>query len=178
MPFSLRNSVWWKSAFVAAVQCPCYLLMEGERKERSEWACIVLCSRQFMHTHTHSLLLYKEINALSFPLCAQHLTVPQASCDQTPHRVLQLLILKLTQWGFCTLVLQFIYIVFSCNKRCCFWWLFLLYFLFFVVGNGFIHFLMVTMVFFPHTYFLFLITILPYLLSGHIPVFHINFIFC
>lgn len=95
-------------------------------KGRSEWASIVLCSRQFTHTHlpnhTHSLLFYNEINALSFPLCAQHLTVPQASCDQTLHRVLQLLILMLTQCCFCTLVLPFIHTVFRHNKRCYFWW--------------------------------------------------------
>lgn len=89
---------------------------DGTReKGRSEWASIVLCSRQFTHTHlpnhTHSLLLYNEINALSFPLCAQHLTVPKASCDQTPHHVLKLLILMLTQCSFCTLVWLFIRIV-------------------------------------------------------------------
>lgn len=89
---------------------------DGTReKGRSEWASIVLCSRQFTHTHlpnhTHSLLLYNEINALSFPLCAQHLTVPKASCDQTPHHVLKLLILMLAQCSFCTLVWLFIRIV-------------------------------------------------------------------
>lgn len=121
---SLWETLWWKSAFVAAVQCPCYLLMEGE-KGRSEWASIVLCSRQFTHTHmannTQSLLFYNEINALSFHLCAQHLTVPKASCDQTPHHVLQLLILLLTQCCFCSSVLLFIHIVFSCNKGWIFW---------------------------------------------------------
>lgn len=108
---------------------------DGRReKGRSEWASIVLCSRQFTHTHlpnhTHSLLLYNEINALSFPLCAPHLTVPKASCDQTPHHVLQLLILMLTQCSFCTLVWLFIRIVFSRNKGCLLWWGFLIRFLF------------------------------------------------
>lgn len=119
---SLWETLWWKSAFVAAVQCPCYLLMEGE-KGRSEWASIVLCSRQFTHmaNNTQSLLFYNEINALSFHLCAQHLTVPKASCDQTPHHVLQLLILLLTQCCFCSSVLLFIHIVFSCNKGWIFW---------------------------------------------------------
>lgn len=58
----------------------------------------------FSPNHAHSLLLHNEINALSFPLCAQHLTVPKASCDQTPHHVLQLLILMLAQCSFCALV--------------------------------------------------------------------------
>lgn len=101
--FNVPAISWWK---------------EGER---SEWASIVLCSRRFTHTHlpnhTHSLLLYNEINALSFPLCAQHLTVPKASCDQTPHHVLQLLILMLTQCSFCTLVWLFVHIVFSHKWR-------------------------------------------------------------
>ena len=52
---------------------------DGRReKGRPEWASIVLCSRPFTHTHlpnhTHSLLLHNEINALSFPLWAQHLS--------------------------------------------------------------------------------------------------------
>lgn len=64
--------------------------LDGRKaKGKSEWGSIVLCSRWFIRTHlpahTDSLLPYKEINALSFPLCAQTLTVSKGSCDQTPH---------------------------------------------------------------------------------------------
>lgn len=154
------------------------LLSPDRRREKggSEWASIVLCSRQFTHTHlpnhTHSLLLYNEINALSFPLCAQHLTVPKASCDQTPHHVLQLLILMLTQCSFCTLVWLFIRIVFSRNKGCLFYGCF--YYIFFFGWKCliilFYPILMVAMLFFL-LIFCASDHMSPILLSGVVPLY-------
>lgn len=122
MPFSLRNSL------MEICFCCCSsmsLLSPDGRRERKVWMGLYSFMFQTVHTHTanntQSLLFYNEINALSFHLCAQHLTVPKASCDQTPHHVLQLLILLLTQCCFCSSVLLFIHIVFSCNKGWIFW---------------------------------------------------------
>lgn len=68
MPFSLRNSVWWRSAFVAAAQCPCYLLIEGER-ERELWMGLYSFMFQTVHTHTfaksHTLLASLQWNQCS-----------------------------------------------------------------------------------------------------------------
>lgn len=145
LQFNVFAISWWKE----------------RQKERSEWASIVLCSREFTHKHTHlpnhihSMLLSNEINALSFPLCAKHLIVPRASCDQTPHHVLQFLILILTQCCFCILLLLFIHIVFSHNKGFYFWWCFYNIFFFWWKFLPY-HFLMVDMLF-SYWYLVFLI---------------------
>lgn len=99
--------------------------LDGRKaKGKSEWGSIVLCSRWFIRTHlpahTDSLLPYKEINALSFPLCAQTLTVSKGSCDQSPHHVLQLLIPKQTHCNFYNLVLLFTHVELNRNKWCLF----------------------------------------------------------